>query len=221
MGKKSKPLEFKEKVVKLADLVPYERNPRKISEADFKKLKESLDENGYHHRIVIDSENHIVAGHQRCKALMELKYVEAPVLYPSRPLTEKEFQQINMRDNISAGEWDFEVLEADFEVSELVDFGFSESEISGLAFGVEKGPNDAEKEYEGMPEFENTDPCHRKVIVSFEDEKAVQDFFALIKQEFTEKTKSIWFPEKERDDVDGLRWDDESKDDSTDEPKGE
>jgi hypothetical protein len=39
-------IKWTEKTVKVSALKPFERNPRKISEADYGRLKKSLTENG-------------------------------------------------------------------------------------------------------------------------------------------------------------------------------
>ena len=57
-----------------------------------------------------------------------------------------------------------------------------------------------------MPEFEDEAPCFRKVIVSFDTPDDVAEFFSIIGQSDTGKTKSIWFPEKERRDLESMRW---------------
>ena len=58
---------------------------------------------------------------------------------------------------------------------------------------------DIKYEWNNMPEFinENND-AHRKIIVSFQDEKSVNKFADLLDQRITDKTKSLWFPPKEK-----------------------
>lgn len=53
-----------------------------------------------------------------------------------------------------------------------------------------------EKEWEGMPEFDNEDLEKKgiKLIVNFLNEKDLQDFSKLINQKITKKTKFIYFP---------------------------
>lgn len=68
---------------------------------------------------------------------------------------------------------------------------------------------DHDAEWEGMPEFNNPNECHRKVIVSLGSAEDAADFFRLIGQDFTDKTKSIWHPYKEQRDLEGKRWESE------------
>lgn len=59
-----------------------------------------------------------------------------------------------------------------------------------------------ETEWRGMPEFNQPDnSAYRQVIVSFEDEEGVAEFFKLINQSYTSKTKSVWFPDRETNKV--------------------
>ena len=64
---------------------------------------------------------------------------------------------------------------------------------------------DVDEEWRGMPEFNQ--PCneaYHQVIVSFEDEAGMKEFFKLINQTHTNKTKSVWFPEREKNKLSDL-----------------
>ena len=64
-----------------------------------------------------------------------------------------------------------------------------------------------EKEWEGMPEFEQDDKTSfRHVIVHFENNDDVAEFFSIIGQSHTDQTKSIWFPEQENMDTEAKRY---------------
>jgi hypothetical protein len=70
-------------------------------------------------------------------------------------------------------------------------------------FEVEPEP----EHWRGMPEFKQEDNGpHRQVIVSLEDEAAVEAFFKLIGQSYTDKTKSVWFPDRQTQHVNDLFW---------------
>jgi len=47
----------------------------------------------------------------------------------------------------------------------------------------------------GMPSFEHDDLSpYMAIRVNFVNKEAVETFFKMIKQDYTEKTKYIWFP---------------------------
>ncbi len=112
--------------VVINDLVEYEHNPRSISKKDFEKLVNNLKQDSYHQRIMVDTKNTIIGGHQRKKALLAAGYRPSDkieVLKPSRPLSEAEFKRLNIRDNLSFGDYDFEILANNFEMEDLIDWG--------------------------------------------------------------------------------------------------
>lgn len=64
-----------------------------------------------------------------------------------------------------------------------------------------------EDQWRDMPEFDQPENgAFRQIIVSFDDQEGVNKFANLIGQSLTEKTKSIWFPERERNNVVDLFW---------------
>ena len=63
-----------------------------------------------------------------------------------------------------------------------------------------------------MPEFQQADKAaQRQIIVSFDDDEQVREFAKLIGQTITKKTKSVWFKERQRNNMTDLFW--TSKDD--------
>lgn len=138
-------IEWIETEVPLKSLKEYDRNPRRISKDSFAKLVKSLKEDGYHQRVVINQDGTIIGGHQRKKAFKEAGYKptdKIKVLKPNRLLQEDEFKRINVRDNAIYGEWDIDMLAADFDLPELAEWGI---EVSGL-FVSEKNNEATEDE---------------------------------------------------------------------------
>lgn len=70
----------------------------------------------------------------------------------------------------------------------------------------EKGKTDPYEEWVGMPDYQDNELSFRKVWVHFNNEDDVNEFFSLIGQSYTSKTKSIWFPEKERKSARDHEW---------------
>jgi ParB-like chromosome segregation protein Spo0J len=72
----------------------------------------------------------ICGGHGRKKILERLGIKEVDCYIPSRKLTQKEFDELNIRLNKNiAGEWDFDILANDFELPDLIEWGFEEGEL--------------------------------------------------------------------------------------------
>jgi len=180
---------------KLSDLVPWPRNPRQIKADQAQRLVESLDEFNQVETFAIGPQNEVYNGHQRLAAWAD-KYgpdLEIDVRVSSRPLSEKEREKLTIfLHKGAAGEWNFDVL-SEWDVPDLLKWGFKSYEL-GLA-----GDNiDYEKEWEGMPEFEQEDLSAIKTIkVNFATIADIDVFSELVGQKITERTRSIWYPKAE------------------------
>lgn len=115
---------------KVKNLKFYEKNPRKMSDDDKKELSKSIDRFNLVEIPAINTDNMLVAGHQRIDDLLSKGRgdEEIDVRVPNRPLTKKEFREYNIRSNKNHGEFDNDILRKDFTLEELEFFGFDEIE---------------------------------------------------------------------------------------------
>lgn len=125
-------LQWVETKVSVSALKPYERNPRTITKAAYEKLKDSLKFNGYHQRIIATRDLRIIGGHMRIKALQELGFLEIAVLIPNEDITDEQFKRILIQDNLPFGTFDMEILSADFELPQLLEWGMPEDWLIGM-----------------------------------------------------------------------------------------
>jgi DNA modification methylase len=134
MGKNA-PIKWHTANIKLSQLKEYPDNPRKISKEMLEKLVAHIREDGYHQRIIVDSDYTIIGGHQRKKALYMAGFdddTEIEVLMPNKKLDPAEIDRLNIRDNLAFGEYDFEVLTERFDMDELVSFGMDEEILAPI-----------------------------------------------------------------------------------------
>ena len=110
--------------LKISDLKPYERNPRKNDQA-VDAVAESIKQCGYCAPIVVDENMVILAGHTRWKALQKLKWQEAPVLVLEGK-TEEQKQKYRLLDNKTSefAMWDDELLKKELEGLDFDGFDF-------------------------------------------------------------------------------------------------
>lgn len=125
-------LEWRTEKRKVSDLVPYTKNPRVLSEKQANDLRVSLSKFNLVEIPAINTDNTILAGHQRLKimAMLGRSEEEIDVRIPNRTLTEKEVEEYNIRSNRNTGDWDFSTLMEDFDLNELVDWGFDAKQLS-------------------------------------------------------------------------------------------
>jgi hypothetical protein len=96
--------------MKVADIKPYFRNPRRIPDEAVKAVKDSIEQYGYVQPIVVDHENVVVVGHTRLKALKELGVTSIPVYVTDLP--EEKVKEYRLADNRTGEmtDWDHGAL---------------------------------------------------------------------------------------------------------------
>jgi len=122
--------------VSISSLKASAYNPRRHSPEALSHLKESITRFGTVDPIIVNGaesrKNTVVGGHMRLKALKELKYKKAPVVFVHIDDEQKE-RELNLRLNKNVGDWDFDLL-AEFDEELLKDVGFDSQELDDIFF---------------------------------------------------------------------------------------
>lgn len=134
-------LEWKIEKRNVADLKLWDKNPRQISERNFQKLKERIEQRGFHDILKIDVDNTVLSGNQRKQALEQLGITEVDVKLPNRKLTDEERDKVALESNRSDGEWNTDILANEFDEDLLRDVGFTNADFG---FGGSKEAKDAD-----------------------------------------------------------------------------
>lgn len=139
--------------IKLKDIKPYGKNPRKNDDA-VPYVAESIKQFGFKVPIVIDKNNVIVAGHTRYKAAKKLGFKSVPCIIAD-DLTDEQIKAFRLADNkvSEKAERDLDLLDSEIE-------GIFDIDMTDFGFELESEELEAEEdEYQGtVPE----DPVTRK-----------------------------------------------------------
>lgn len=111
--------------VKLSQIKPNENNPRLIKDDKFKKLVKSIQdfpEMLELRPIVVNSDMVILGGNMRYRALKEAGAKEVPIIIAEN-LTQDQQREFLIKDNVSGGEWDWEVLANEWDSEQLEAWG--------------------------------------------------------------------------------------------------
>ena len=126
-------------------------NPRLIKDNKFKQLVKSIQDFPQMlelRPIVIDENNIVLGGNMRLKACIEAGLTDVPVIHANN-LTEEQKKEFIIKDNISFGEHDWDVLANEWNILELDEWGldipaFANNDIEEKednAKGEKKCPN--------------------------------------------------------------------------------
>jgi DNA modification methylase len=115
----------------IKDLIPFEYNPRFITEERKQKLIKSLEKFNLVEIPAINLDNKLIAGHQRIKVMIELNRGDEliDVRVPDRLLTESEFKEYNITSNLPTGFWDVDILDQAFGDINLSALGLDANSI--------------------------------------------------------------------------------------------
>ena len=117
------------KTVKLTDIKANADNPRVIKDDDFKALVKSLKElpeMTEAREIVVNTDMVILGGNMRYRAMQQAGWNECVVKIVDWPI-EKQREFI-IKDNVSRGEWDYDLLANDWDTDELEHWGLDTPE---------------------------------------------------------------------------------------------
>lgn len=117
-------------------LVSNPNNPRIIKDDKFRKLVQSLKEfpeMADVREVVVNKDLVILGGNMRYRAMKEAGWAEVPVKIVDWP--EDKQREFVIKDNVSGGEWDHDMLVAQYELVDLDAWGldlpvYDEPEIS-------------------------------------------------------------------------------------------
>lgn len=138
-------------MISVKDLKNYERNPRKIDKEQFAKLCESIKSHPEYFLMRpllvfkdYDGSLIVYAGNQRLRAAKRNGLKEVPCIV-DESINEEELKKRIVLDNISHGEFDYDMLAADFDYCDLIELGLTEKEM-GLILNEKEAPEKKKKQ---------------------------------------------------------------------------
>ena len=114
--------------IKASKLKPATYNPRQISTKQFKDLSKSvLATFGLVDPIIVNKDFTVIGGHQRLKVLNEMQTDTIPCVVLD--LSKEKERELNVRLNKNTGDFDIDILANEFDIDELVDWGFKHIDL--------------------------------------------------------------------------------------------
>ncbi|MBC8220432.1 MAG: ParB N-terminal domain-containing protein, partial [Proteobacteria bacterium] len=115
------------------ELISAEYNPRQLTQHQHNTLTDSIKRFGLVDPILVnihpDRKDIIIGGHQRVTVAKELGIKTVPTV--ELELDAEKEQELNVRLNKNTGEWNWDGLANNFDVDDLITWGFNEKELLG------------------------------------------------------------------------------------------
>lgn len=127
-----KPEELPTTLVDISTIELNPDNPRTIDTEAFDKLVRSLKKSPWMLQlrpIVVDENNVVLGGNMRLRACRSAGYTEVPVIV-AKDLTKEQQSEFIIKDNVSAGEWNWEQLANEWDAFALEEWGLEIPKIT-------------------------------------------------------------------------------------------
>lgn len=163
-------------LVKVSQIKPNPNNPRVIKDDNFQKLVNSLKsfpEMSKVRPIVVNQDMIVLGGNMRLKAMKEAGWKEAPVEVVD--WDEQKQKEFIIKDNVGFGEWDWQMIAADWDKDELNDWGLEVPEFAPNVDYSILDDEDVESQLNDM-----TNGVKKAIQIEFEAEH-YEEAYALVK----------------------------------------
>lgn len=160
---------MKSVVIPIKDLKENPNNPRIIKDNAFRKLVQSIKdfpEMIEAREIVVNKDLVILGGNMRFKALKEAGVKEVPIKIVD--WSEDKQREFIIKDNLSGGEWDWDVLANEWDSLDLEEWGFEvpdSIEWNNVQSLDEDTYSEPEKKMIRCPNCEHVDSSERFKVV--------------------------------------------------------
>ena len=155
-------------------------NPRVLRDDKFNKLKKSIQDFPQMMElrpIIVDENNVILGGNMRFRVLQDLGYKEIHNSWVKKTneLTEEQKKEFIIKDNVGFGDWDWDLLNNEWDIDLLNDWGLNIPEFANEVDYSILDDEDTQNELNSL-----TDGVKKAIQIEF-DVEHYQDAYDIIK----------------------------------------
>jgi DNA modification methylase len=125
-------INWKLQSIPLKSIVPTLKNPRKIDKNQLSHLENLISKFGLIDKPILNSDFTLIGGHQRLKILKKMKVKEVECWIPDQQLSQEDLNHLCIGLNLNQGKWDYDILANEWNMIDLIKWGFSEEQLVGL-----------------------------------------------------------------------------------------
>ena len=167
----------KTKNVKISEVKVNPNNPRLIRDDKFAKLVQSIKDLPQMleiRPIVVNTDMVVLGGNMRLKACKEAGLKEVPIIIADN-LTEEQQREFLIKDNVSGGEWDWNMIQSEWDTNELAEWGLDVPQFASEIDYSILDDEDVSQQLEDM-----TDGVKKAIQIEFEAEH-YEEAYELVK----------------------------------------
>ena len=116
--------QWKIQLIQISRLTQWNKNPRRLSKAQYSSIKACIDKFGLIDKPIINKDFTIIGGHQRVRILIDQGIKEVECYVPDELLDIRECEELALSLNKKTGDWDWDKLANEFDIESLLAGGF-------------------------------------------------------------------------------------------------
>ena len=206
------------RLIDVGELKPHPRNYRVHPDDQLAHVEESIRKNGFYKNIIAARDGTILAGHGAVAAAKKIGLKVVPVVFldvgPEDPKALKvlignnEIQHLAEVDDRALSNL---LKEMQASIEGIIGTGFDEQMLANLVFTTRPEHEILDKNFAahwaGLPEYSHEAASHSFVVVSFASAEDREKFFNFVGQKAGDKVKSMWWPPRDKDDTNSVKFD--------------
>jgi hypothetical protein len=175
--------------VKISEVKLNPNNPRLIKDDKFAKLVQSIKDLPQMleiRPIVVNSDMVVLGGNMRLKACKEAGLKEVPIIIADN-LNEEQQKEFLIKDNVSGGEWDWQMLSNDWDTGQLNDWGIDIPYTGHEANSMNDEDVDILEEFDPI----GTSAGNQRVVFIFDGQEEAESYLNSLNVDF-KKMNMAW-----------------------------
>lgn len=138
-------------VYPIKSLKPHPKNPRQMSCEHSQHLENFIKKFGLIDKPIINKDLTIIGGHQRIKIFKKMGSKNIECWVPDVMLEQEDIDHLCIGLNLYKGDWNYDCLADNWEVLDLLKWGFSEEKLMGLYNEESKEEKSSKKKKKTCP----------------------------------------------------------------------
>lgn len=133
------------KTIPIKKLSDHYKNPRQITKEQLKHLTYLIKTFNLIEKPIVNLDMTIIGGHQRIKIIKKMKVKEVACWIPDRILSQEEIDHLCIGLNLNQGSFDYDILADQWELLDLLKYGFTENQLLDFHKETADENDDSEK----------------------------------------------------------------------------